>query len=372
MAELLSRLDLYNIARRYVLTRARKIDPEQVDVEGSDINIICGVSSHMAAAVVAQFADRLGAHMLGSARLDDLDRWLLDHYELPRKGAAAAVVPVRFYRATSAGGAGTIPAGTLLEALTGPQYVTKLDVSFGGSDLAVSVDARATQAGKEYQVGANQIRRIVSLPGGATIFDSTISVNNDVKAAGGEPREGDEDYRYRGRAYWRSVAKATLSAIEFGALEVQGIASAQAVEAVTQSAMPARVVNLFAADSSGVSNTALGRTVSSNLDDWRAAGIAVLVSNSTPQMVDVVLALAFSSTVDSLTLTNTIRTAVVGYINSLGVNATLTRAALYSVLQRYASRGLVVADSSVVTPAGNVVPTSGYTLRTTLERVTAQ
>lgn len=369
MAELLSRLDLFNIARRYVHAHAKRIDPSQVDVDGSDINLVAGLIAHMAAAVVTMHADRLAAHMLGSAERDDLDRWLLDHYELPRKGASAAVGTCRFYRASTAAGAGIVPTGKVLQALTGVEYVTTNDAVFSATSLQAYADVRATKAGKESQVGRNQIRRIVS-PG--DLFDKTIAVNNDEPTAGGEPREADDAYRMRGRSYWRAAQRATKSAIEFGALQVAGVASAQAIEALTQGAMPARVVSLYLSDSSGVANAALGRAAQAHLDEWRAAGIAVVTAPSTPQIVSVVLSLTFQASVDTLRLTDEVRAAVAEYINSLDVNATLTRAALFSVLHRFKSRGLIVDESSIIVPAGSVVPTAGKTLRTTLDKVMVQ
>jgi hypothetical protein len=45
MPDLPSRIDLFGIGRDYVVSRARKIDPAQIDIEGSDVNIVIGSAS---------------------------------------------------------------------------------------------------------------------------------------------------------------------------------------------------------------------------------------------------------------------------------------------------------------------------------------
>lgn len=366
MAELLTRLDLFEIGRRYVVTRAKRIDPEQVDVEGSDANIFVGSMSFVGQAVSRQCGDRIRALLLDGAFSEDLDRYALDRYTLARKGAAAALGAVRFYRAV-AGTAGTVPIGTKLVSLTGIEYVTLTAATFAAADLEKPANVRAVQAGKEYQVGANQIRKI-DKP--TILFDPKLQVNNDDKTAGGEPREPDPEFRERIRDFWTTARRGTKSAIEFGARAVGGVSTARAIEAITGGGTPARVVNLYIADSSGVASAALGASVRVNLEDFRACGISVITSLSIPQIVDVTLKLTFAAGVDTSTLTEVIRASVVEFVNALAVNGTLYRSDLYSVLRRYVLDGLIVDDSSIVSPTGDLVPAPGTTLRTTLDNVT--
>lgn len=367
MAEILNRLDFFRIGRRYIASRAQRIDPSQVDVEGSDINLYVGSSSYMSHAIARHLVDRVSALTLAGAEDEDLDRYVIDRYQEPRKGAAAALVTVRFYRSSASAGAGSVPIGQKLIALTGVEYITIETASFGAASLEISVTARAVLAGKEYQVGANQIRKI-DRP--ELLFDPTIQVNNDAKAAGGEPAEEDSDYRVRIQNFWRSARRGTREAIEYGATTVPGVVSAQASEAVDNTGRPARLVNLYIADSSGVASAALGASVLVALDEYRACGIPVLISLSLPEIVDVRLSLTFTSAVDTVILTEAIRNAVVAFVNSLAVNQPLSRADLFSLLRRYANQGLIVTESSVIAPAGNVIPTVGRTLRTTLANVT--
>lgn len=360
-----TRLDYYAIGRAYVRDRAKGIDPNMVDVEGSNANVLVAVPSFMAQAVTRHYAEAVRAHTL-DATGDDLDREVLDRFpDLPRKGAAAAVVPLEFTRAAATAGAGSIPVGTRLQSLTGVDYVTTTVATFGASQTTgVSCDARAVQAGFDYQVGANQIRRFQS-PG--QLFDPTIQVNNSEPAAGGTPREEDPDYANRARGY--AVVRGTLAAIEAGALTVAGVASASAAE-VLSNGSPARLVTLVVADAAGVCNRVLAAQVEARLREFRGGGVGVVIFSSVPQMVSATLALTFVAGVDTATLASTIRSAVVDYVNGLGANQTLLRGDLFAVLSRYKDQGLVVGSGSIPSPAGDVVPDPGRTLRARLEDVT--
>jgi hypothetical protein len=146
--------------------------------------------------------------------------------------------------------------------------------------------------------------------------------------------------------------------------------SANALDALVGNAQPARVVNLYIADSSGVASAALAANVAAVLSDYRAGGIAVIISTSIPQLVSVQIALAFLAGVDTVTLRGLVQTAVVNFINSLPVNATLQLSDLYTVLTRFKSAGVIVySPGSIIAPAGDLVPYIGSTLQTTLALV---
>ena len=137
----------------------------------------------------------------------------------------------------------------------------------------------------------------------------------------------------------------------------------------TATSQPARIVNLYVADSSGISNAVIANLLEAALMDYRAAGIGVVLSTSVPQIVSVTLSLAFAAGINTVELTQNIRAAVFEYVNSLPVNGILERAALFGILLRFKSQGLIVRDTSVVAPAGDLVPAPGATLRTLLDQI---
>jgi uncharacterized phage protein gp47/JayE len=351
-----------------MLSRARRITPALVDTEGSDANLFVGSTAFMAAAVARQCGDRVAALLLESAQKEDLDRYAWDRYQELRKGASPALGLTRLFRPTAAAGAGSISVGTKLLTLGGIEYVTTTQADFGLAQTDnAAADVRAVQAGKAFQVGANQIRRFDN-PG--ALFDKTIQVTNDVATAGGEDREDDPTFRARVRAFWLTARRGVLSAIEAGARAVPGVVSAMASEALTSGGQPARVVTLAIADSSGVANAALAARVSTSLLDYRAAGIAVVIATSIPDLVTVKLKLQFNSGVNTSAVTVAVRAALFEFVNSLPVNGTLYRADVYSVLRRFVSQGLRVPEDTVVEPTGDVVPGPGRTLRTRLSDIT--
>jgi hypothetical protein len=364
MPDLPTRLDYYNLGRQYVLQRAQKIDPGMVDVAGSDANLFVGSASVMADAVTKQLGYATSRLTLDGCFDEDLDRYIWDRYQLTRKGASPAVGQVRFYRASAAAGSGTIPSGTKLVA-GNFEYVTTQPASFGASQLdGALANVRAVQAGKATQVGANTIQKIANA---AALFDRTLFVNNDTTTAGGENQEDDDDVKARVRSFWSTAQRGTLAAIEFGALTVPGVVSAKAIEALVplSNGLPARLVNLYIADSSGVASLPLSQSVSKALNDYRAGGIPVVVNTSIPFIQAITLSLSFAAGVDGVTLGNQIQAAVVEFVNSLPVNGTLYVVQLNSVLQRFYADGLIPNQSSLVSPAFDVVPPVGQTIRTT-------
>ncbi len=363
-----TRLDLYAVGRDYVVQRAEKIDPKVVDVDGSDVNIIVGSSSVMSFTVMKQLIFAVTNLFLDGAEKEDLDRYAWDRYNETRKGASASLGSVRLYRATFAAGGGTVPIGTKVQTINGFDYITTSVATFGATDLVSKADVRAVQAGKSSQVGANFIRKFANA---GSLFDSTLQVTNDNATAGGEDVETDELFRERLRAFWRTQRRGILAAIEEGALSVPGVVSARAIEAFTGGDTPARIVALYIADSSGVASNALASQVRVALDDYRAAGIAVVIYNSLPLLASIALRLAFRANVDTEVLTSDIRAAVVSYVNSLPVSGALAVSGIYGVLLRYRALGLVVAKDSIESPTGDLIPDPGQTLRTTIDLVTA-
>lgn len=367
MADLPTRLDLFALGRDYVLQKAEKIDPGMVDVEGSDVNIVVGSSSVMADHIVRHLGYRFNALLLDGADGEDLDRLAWDRYQLVRKGASAALGWVRFTRPDATNGAGSIPIGTVLVSNTGAEYITTTVANFGASDLSSRANVRARVAGKASQVSAGSIRRFASA---GALFDPTLQVTNERPTAHGEEIEKDEDFRNRIRAFWKTARRGILAAIEFGALTVPGVTSAQAIEVLTTGAQPARVVNLFIADSTGVASDVLAQEVNVALLDYRAGGIAVIIYTSLPTLADITLRLTFRANVDTVSLTEQIRAAIVAFVNSLPVNGPLYTGDLQSVLRRFVPDGLVLNDQTIVAPVGDLIPDVGQTIRTTLANVT--
>ncbi len=247
--------------------------------------------------------------------------------------------------------------------------MTTTSASFGVTSLSAGCQVRSTSAGQDQNLGTNQLRTIIA-PG--ELFDPSLQVTNDEPTAHGADREDDDTFKQRIWAFWLAARRGTLSAIQFGATLVEGVVSASATESLGPDLRPSRVVSLAIADGSGNASRAIGAVVDATLLEYRAGGIFVDISTSMPQIVDLILHLTFVAGIETATLTQTIVAAVIGYVNSLGVNETLYLGQLRAVLTRYVSSGLIPSQGTIVEPAGDLVPAPGRTLRTTLGNVALQ
>jgi hypothetical protein len=426
MSDFPSRISLYGIGRNYVLTRAQRIDPNQVDVQGSDINLVVGGQSEVSYAIVLQLIQAFNSLTLDGAVGDNLDRYALDRYgsQLSRKGASAAIGSVTFNRQNPNNPSGTISAGTILLSQTNAQYVTLQPTSFttatgAASDTTVTVPIRAAQAGAIFQATQNQITKFQT-PNNAIGFDTSITANNPISTSGGADAELDEVFRNRIRTFWVTARRGILPAIEQGATSVPGVASAYAFEYTTSQlsnpsvvalssasaalslaataltaagstaaasaassaaaaalaaapnafSQPARVVSLSIADATGVANQQLADAVQQALLEYRAAGIQVIISPGIPLLQAIALHLQFTAGTDTVTLSGIIQAAIVNFVNNLSVSGPLYLGQLQSLLQRFASQGLVPSQGSILSPTGDILPAPGQTIRTNLALVT--
>jgi uncharacterized phage protein gp47/JayE len=362
--DLPSRLDLFAKGVQYIQQSTGKLDPRVPLTQGSDANMYLGSTTVVADAITKQIGYNLARLLLDTATGDDLDRYALDRYQLTRKGAAPAVGSVTISRATVAAGAGSVALGTVLTTLSGAQYFTTSIATFGPSTYSATCTVSASQAGAASQVGANAVSNFLQP---SQLFDASLTVNNPVPMAGGADAEDDDTFRNRIRNFWNTARRGTLGAIQQGALNTLGVDSALAVEALTGLGAPARVVNLYIADASGVANATLAQAVLNNLLDYRAGGITVIISTSIPLLVPIGILLAYQTGVDSVSLASQVQAAVFNFVNTLGVNGTLQLSDLYTILTRYKQQGVIVqTPGSIVNPAGDLVPPIGQTIRTTL------
>lgn len=226
----------------------------------------------MSEAVLQYAAQGIRDTYFSGARGDALTVAVEDKLALTRAAASSAIGSVRFTRPTTAGGAGTIAEGTQVATTydsSGARqvYETVAAVSVGGGDLYVNAQVQAVAAGTSGNVAIGKVTTIVD-----QLFDASFTVTNPAALAGGATEESDEAYRARAAAWWQTQRRATLAALEQGALEVDGVRTAVAVEDAANA-----YVALYIADENGDCSAELLQNVRANLENWRAAGIDVQV-----------------------------------------------------------------------------------------------
>lgn len=367
MADLPSRTDLFQVGRRAIVNTPNvRINPSVIDTAGSDVNLLVGAMSVIGENIITQLGIGMRGLFIETAAADALDRVAYDRYGLTRFSATPATCLVTLSRATSGGGAGTFQAGSRVQTTTGVQFAVDADVVFGGSDLIKTASATALVTGLDGNVSANTIVQFADPP-----WDASLTVTNSG-AAGGATTETDVAFRGRIRNFFPTVRRGTLGAIQYGALQVPGVAVATAYEAqaVTLSlsgiaqSLPATVVQLVVSDRDGNSSAPMIQAVQDAMLDYRSAGVAVLVYGGVLNTTTVVrwTGLTYVTGYDPTSVQQQIRSVSVAVAQFLAPGATLYRSTLIAAAKTVP--GVIVAEGSLTSPPGDIKPaTNSIVLR---------
>ena len=336
--------DIYNLGKAEMILRR----PELVVNEGDVTDFLLAAAAAMADKNLQFAAELFRKTFVDTADGADLTTLADDHFSIVRKAGTAALVPVTFTRATSAT-AGTIPAGT--EVATGQdasgndvRFTTVADLPFIIGETIKSVNANCTKTGPQGNVKQGTITRIL-----VSLFD-TFSVANNSVAAGGNEEESDEELRERIRNRPNTFRRGTLSALEFGALQVVSVRIAVATENLLSG-----LVRVYVSDENGSSNLQMVSDVIIELENWRAAGINVNVTGGKikTQNVTVVLTIDTASGSSVGILTQPVIDAITERVNQLRIGETLY---LSLICQAVMNVDKSILSVSVTTPTANVVP----------------
>lgn len=344
-----SRSTLFAVFRRSLVTAPlSRLNPAVVDVAGSDLNLIAGAASLMGEEISAQLAQCLLDSFADTAENDALDRLAGDRYGLTRLGATPATVSVTFGRVSFAAGAGTIPAGTRVQSVSGTQFSTDVDLAFGGTDLSKNVTATALIVGPDSNLAPGQISVIVD-----AVFDPIITCTNLSYAAGGADPETDVSFRARIRGFFAALRRGVLGAIEFGARQVAGVSVATAFEIDNpNTGDPAGAVELIIADANGNASPTMVQEVADELVNWRACGIPVFVSGGTVFFQPVVWSFAIQAGFNQQTVRDEITAVTVAVAQFLNPGQSLLRSTL--IAAAHTVPGAIIANSSLQLPLNDV------------------
>lgn len=370
MADLASLEQRLLIAKRAIASLPEaKLDPSAIDRKpGSTLNVLFAGAAAMTEEVERRAMAKLAALTLAGANGPELDALAAERTYgiVTRFGASPSAVPVRLQRPSGAAlPAGSIAAGTLLSA-GAVQFALDEDVTFLLGQLGpIETTATATSAGAATDVKAVAVNTFVDA---SKLFDPRIAVTNPEPSAGGADAEDDDSLRARIRAFPNAVRRGTLAAIEFGATLVPGVTKAVAVEVLDLSGLQTGLVLLYVADANGQANAALVNKVRLALREWRAGGIPVRVVGAVPTFIDVALAIGFLDGYATPGVQAQARAVVVDAVNRLAPNEPLLRSTIIAALRTIP--GVVVLDSSIVAPIGDLFPAAGQVFRTTPTQVT--
>ena len=358
--------DLFETGVRQILIKPTRYNPAVARDDGSDVNVAIAWTAAMGEDL-ARYAQRAFAERsLATAAAiggEALDRYAYDYYRMVRIAATSSVVTIRLNRQNTSTGT-TVEAGSQFGTEGGIVFNTISDVAFPlGSAGPFYVQATCQQTGRSGNVEIGSISEVIS-----QLEDTTVTVTNEEAAAGGGDEEGDTQFEQRIRDAFTTAPKGTEAAVLTGARNTPGVGQATAIEQLDPNGDPAFRAQLIVADLEGRGNSALGQRVRLNLAEWRAMGMPVSVMAGSRLYVDIVIeGLTFEAGANTTTLIQSARNAVVAAVNSLAPGKRLDRSLVIAAIKSI--EGIIVPEGAVTEPAGDLIPESNRTIRTTKDRV---
>ncbi len=373
VAALPTREDLFQVGAGEVFSRGQnrppraRISPEAVFTPGTDINIVLAACSAMGDETLRHLALRIAALYLDSAEGEDLDRLVADRFSptIVRKQSASAVVDLEFRRSIppSPGGIVTLDVGSKFRTSGGTEYELTEAAAFPlNSSGPILARAKASLSGTGGNADAGQIVQFSQSPP-----DLAIVVTNPEPASGGTDVEKDASLRERARQFFVTARRATLPAIEAGALSVDGIVAATAEEIIGLDGLPTGQVRVFVSDELGRSNQVLTEAVKLALREYRAGGIIVPVLTTRPRLEPIEYRIAFRSGTDTRAAVAQLKALTVSAVNVLFPKEALQRSLLFALARSIP--GAIVGDDAVQLPAGDVQPADQEVIKTSLDLV---
>lgn len=350
-----------------------ELSEETLRQDGTQWKLLLDAASVMGAEVYFQTVDRFNGLFLNTASFEKLSRWVADRYGVVRLGATSGVVSLTFSRTTTTSEI-TIAGGTTVSDPSGTvKFETDEDLELAIGVASASVDATSTATGRDQRAEANTLTQIEgSLP------QPDLTVNNPQKAAGGNDGESDFDLRARARGIFVNARRGTLSAIRQGCFTVAGVRDAAVYEYRHPNGCATGIVGVVVSDQSGNCNDALVDLVSQVLDEWRGAGIQVIVNSATPRLESIEVTPFYETGSATPALKRVIRQTIVAFVNSLTSNAAettedapedswLTPGLIESAVRSVTG---VSGVSSVTLPSGIIKPAPKERILTTTGLIT--
>ena len=298
----------------------------------------------------------------------DLEKLGNDNHDTPVKGASASVVVLEIARVDVALPL-TVDALTIVTSTGGIKFRTDEDVAFVALDPGPkTVNATSVLFGSDQNAEPNTI---TAFDGAAPQGDMTV--NNPERAAGGNARESDAEYRAAMAARYTTASKGIAAAIEREALKVPQVRTATVYEILGLDGLPLGGGELYVADRLGFSNQAMIDAVLAVLPGARALGAWVDVFGATP--VNELIRVAVTWETGRATPFNRrlVQQAIVALTNTRRPRAQVDlalvpdAAKLTPGLIETACRNVLgVEGVDVQIPVGDVVPDKGFVIKTTL------
>lgn len=254
----------------------------------------------------------------------------------------------------------TIPIGTQF-ATTGQnplyfQTTSAYTISVGATTASITV--YCTTPGTIGNVGANTI----------TVMTNPISVVSTVTNPSafltGMDEETPAQRKARFANYVNTRARGTKRALEYGTLEVSGVAGVY----VDDSQLG--VVTVYAYDSAGNLSSTLQTSIQNNLENYRTAGIPVLVTPIVKLTTDVSVTLTVTSLYNTTSFIQYVQTQITNYLNAFSASDPLYLSNLNAFIRGLDTTGIL--NVQITTPTADIITAKYQLIRAGNVTVTAQ
>lgn len=302
----------------------------------------------------------------------DLEKLGNDNHDTPVRGASASLVVLSLERVDVVLPI-TVDALTTCTTPDGTKFRTDEDLTFAALDPGPkTINATSVLFGSDQNAE----------PGTISAFDASppqadMMVTNAARAAGGNDRESDAEYRARIAARYTTASKGIKAAIELAALSVPQVRTATAYEILGSDGYAVGGGELYVADKLGYSNQAMIDAVLAAMPDAMALGAWIDVFGASPVEESIAAAVTWETGKATPFNRRLAKQAVVAIVNTLQARAQIAddlvpdEATLSPGLIETAIRGIIgVKGVDVTLPVGDVIPPQGGVIRTTLGLVT--
>jgi uncharacterized phage protein gp47/JayE len=249
---------------------------------------------------------------------------LYESFDFQRRSAIAAYGDITITFSNPLPSDLVIPTGTRFATNSGTQQIqfeTKEVYNVFAGSTEATITVYCTEAGTVGNVAANTI----------TVMMNPISyvsaVTNPKKFLTGKDEETLAERKARFKEYVNTRSRGTKRALEYGALEIPEIAGVYVDDSEVG------IVTVYAHDQAGNLSDTLKTQVKNNLENYRPAGIPVIVLPTVKVTPDVTVELTVEPSYDNPSFVQYVKESIEDYLNSFLSSEDLLRSSLNAYIR---------------------------------------
>ena len=275
-----------------------------------------------------------------------IDNSVLDAFNFSRNSATYAYGNVTITFNTALTVPATISKGTIFKSTNSSytqEYETLNEYTVSKGSSSITIPVYCTETGTVGNIPSGVINKTTDL-------SNISSITNKSAFQTGTDEESLTDLLTRFRSMIQALSRGTVQSLKYAALTVNDIVSVDTYEDVYG------VVVLYCCDANGDLSDTLQSSVSTTLEDWRPAGINVLVRPVNKSVTDITIGLDMaSSDLETDDFLTNVKTTIESYINNHAIGKSLYVNDLVQNIMNISDLGINDCTVDVeVTPSTNI------------------